>query len=481
MYFFIVLYYFATVFGFIELFSVLDYGLSINDIFLIILSLIFLKDFIWKGKVLETAKNPAIIFFLLQIAFVLVSAAVPILKGDKIQLIQYIKTTSHFLLYTVIVFIAFTYKIENKVWIRIIRIWLISSILINLFGIYQLFARIYDLPFAFFEYNTFSSQLRTADGEGTLKQATLKLENFYRATSIFKEPSGLASFNLTILIFVFFPFIHKLKSFFRNKLLNLFILSLSLVTILLTYSLTAASVIFFLMLGFFLLTGFRFAGKFLLYILIAFIILALSDNYIEKYVDISVMEMFWDRISRLLTTFDPDKYAVAESLPQRMKSASVALSVWATSPIIGVGMGLLAFNTHTDITFADSSFFMVISQMGILGALAFVLMLGVLLFKSYNFAQKYLDADKEDYNTTLNVLMYYLMVYLFIVNIFISNNYVNPYMWSYLAIVYAIINRNYLRDNYPSLKIKFSDIPLIVKFNRNIADYRNSNYQRKNK
>lgn len=474
MNFFIVIYYFATIFGFIELFSVLDYGLSINDIFLIIISLIFLKDFIWKGKILETAKNPALIFFLLQIAFVFISASVPIFKGDKIQIVQYMKTTSHFLLYTVIVFIGFTYKIENKVWVRIIQIWLISSILVNLFGIYQLFARIYDLPFAFFEYNTFSSQLRTADGDSTLMQATLKLENFYRATSIFKEPSGLASFNLTVLIFVFFPFIHKLKPFFENKTLNFFVLFLSLVTILLTYSLTAAAVIMFLILSFLILTGFQYVGKFLFYIVIAFMILALSDNYIENYVNISVMEMFWDRISRLLTTFDPDKYAVAESLPQRLKSATVALNVWSSSPIIGVGTGLLAFNTHTDITFADSSFFMVISQMGILGALSFVIMFGILLFKTYTLAKKNIKNLNRDFNTTLNVLTYYLIVYLFIINMFIANNYVNPYMWSYLAIVFAVLNREYLKNKYPLFKIKFSDIPLKIKFNRNIADYRNS-------
>jgi hypothetical protein len=476
---FIVIYYFVSVFGFIQLFSVFNYGLTINDIFLFILAFIFVKDSIWKGKVLETAKNPAVIFFLLQIAFVLISALVPLFKGDKIQIIQYLKTTSHFLLYTVIMFIAFTYKIENKIWVRIIKIFIISSIFINLFGIYQLFARIYDLPLAFFEYNSFSSQLRNADTDNTLKQATLKLENFYRATSIFPEPAGLAGFNLLIFSLVFFPLIHRLKTFFRSKLFNYTVLSLTLVTLLLTYSLTAASVLFFLIIAFFVLTGFQYIIKLWKYLLISFILLVVADIVIQQYVEISVLNMFWERISKILTTFDPNKYAVAESLPQRLRSAGVAIEVWSSSPLIGVGVGLLAFNTATDIMFADSTFFMVLSQAGILGALAFTLMFAVLIYKTYKYAGMYMNSKTDDYEATLYVLTYYIIVYLLIINFFIANNYVNPGMWSYLAIVFALINKDLINKNFKIYRIRFFEKPLEFKFNTRVAEYLKTNIGRK--
>lgn len=475
MNFFIVLYYFVSVFGFIQLFSVFNYGITINDIFLIILALIFVKDTFWNGKILETAKNPAVVFFLLQIAFVLISALVPLFKGDKIQIIQYLKTTSHFLLYTVIMFIAFTYKIENKIWVRIIKIFIISSIFINLFGIYQLFARIYDLPLAFFEYNSFSSQLRSTGGDDTLKQATLKLENFYRATSIFPEPAGLAGFNLLIFTLIFFPLIHRLKTFYKSKIFNYSVLSLTLVTLLLTYSLTAASVLFFLIIGFFLLTGFNYIIKLWKYLLISFVLLVIADIIIQQYVEISVLKMFWERISKILTTFDPNKYAVAESLPQRLRSAGVAIEVWSSSPLIGVGVGLLAFNTASDILFADSTFFMVLSQTGILGALAFTLMFTVLLYKTYNYAGNYMNRKTEGYEATLFVLTYYIIIYLMIINLFIANNYVNPAMWSYLAIVFALINKDLISKNFQTYKIRLFDEPFKFKFNARIADYIKNN------
>lgn len=459
---------FFSLFGFLELFPILGYGMTVSDINIILVGVVFLKRIFWNGDELIVTKNYASLAYFFMIIFVLLSAVTPIFKGEEIQLIQFIKTTSHFFIYVIIMVVAILYPVEKEFFFKIFKIWLIASIFINLFGIYQLFARIYDLPFAFFEFQSFSSQLRTEGNENVLEQASTKIEKFYRATSIFPEPSALAGFNLQILILTLVPILHKSLKIIKNKLLNSIIILLNMLSLMLTYSLSAVGVLAFLIITYFTLSNTKSVINFFKLIFAFFVILIIADTILINYTEISVLGLIFERVSSALSTLDPSEYAYGESIPQRVLSISEAVRTWTTQPITGIGLGLLHFNSDK-VSFTDSTFFMILSQMGIFAFITFSFMFINMLYNLFIHTKNKIT---NTIDSTMNIIILYFTVMISVMLFFTSNQFVTSNVWPIISVLFFVINQNYIKRNkyFPLKLIKY---PLKNQFNYYIAEYLN--------
>ncbi len=407
----------------------------------------------------------------------LFSVAYPLYNGSSEFLLQFLKTYLHFLYLVIfgLIFIVIrvtTYEIKT-----IIKTFLYTSIPIHIFGIYQLFARVFDLPFAFIEYNniifTLEDQYGVADG---VSQLSLRFENFYRATSIFSEPSALATYSCLILSFLLVPYFNKTSLFIKNKYVFLLAVYLALANLFLAFSNTGL-LTFFLMLMMLIFIDKKLKIKTLLKNLFVFIIFfIIIDSIISIYTDISVLGLFAERLEGILYYLggDSNKLIVGESFETRSDNFRWMIDIWTEHPISGIGLGLIKLNGIHPVKFSDFFVAGALAETGIQGVIAFTLFfvflwkISFLITKKYNQNKLISEDDKSIYS----VLIYIVLV-ITVINWITANQFVSESTWIFSSIAFAIISKYYYINNFPFIELKVVSVPLKTTFNNNLNHYFN--------
>lgn len=344
---------------------------------------------------------------------------------------QFFKTYLHFIFLTSCVIFLGMFEFNNKVIVNIIKIWLIISILINIFGVYQLFARAFDLPLAWIDLT--NASLTHTETE-TYNQLSLRFENFYRATSIFSEPSSLAGFNLSIIGFLILPmFKAGTYKIFKSKKFLSFIFILSIVTLFLTFSLTGLLGAFVLFMVY-LVYGRNISIKKIFQILV---IVALSiivvDQIVEYYFDTSVLELFYMRVAGILGF---TKTISGESFGSRSFNFAKSLEVWLKSPLIGVGLGQTGQNSQY-ISYSDYAMMHALMETGILGGLTFFFIF-ISGLAEFFLIRKCIDKLQKQSSYLLYCGLFNLCL-LFIISSITSNSFIGLFLWINLGFVVIIL------------------------------------------
>ncbi|MBE2189634.1 MAG: hypothetical protein IAE98_09215, partial [Candidatus Kapabacteria bacterium] len=195
--FLIILYSITYFFDIFQLFAIGSTGITINDFLTFFIVVAFLVRAVWYGEEFKIPKNPILIFFLLFCFSTFISGVGPLLRGNPVEITQFFKTTAHFHQTILFAYVLFFIRIDSAIIWKFVRIWLVLSLSINIFGAYQIVARFFDLPFAWLDVSNMSMFARGLLGsdEDSYVQLSLQFGNFFRATSIFSEPSALAGFN----------------------------------------------------------------------------------------------------------------------------------------------------------------------------------------------------------------------------------------------------------------------------------------------
>lgn len=452
------------------MFAIGSFGVSTSDIFIFVLSTIVLFEFFVSNKPLKIPKTSIHIYLFALMLFALLSGLTPLFYGDGDNLLQFIKTFSHFFYLYFFIFLFLSYEIDEKLIFVAIKIYLVLSIFINIYGIYQLIARAFDLPFAWMELNNVSlmSRFDTQEMEN-YKQLALKFKDFYRATSIFPEPSAFVQFNLISLIFLAIPYISKTKLLFKSTFIFNLIFLLVLINLFITFSLTAVLGLFFIIfLSFFLETKELFK-KYLVIFSISFVILLIADFYVNEVLGVSLLTMIFDRvIGVILYVIDPDYLVEGESFLWRLEVVLESFNVWIKSPIFGVGLGL--FDDNSEIAaFSDNSFLSLLSEAGPFAALAFLGLFISIFYHSIRIrkSNKYNLSETQQ---TLLVIAPYIMIILFEVNYITANGYLGVTFIVPLFVVIASLNNIFASNNEFTL-VKFSNNNFIEKLNLGIKTY----------
>ncbi len=452
------------------MFAIGSFGVSTSDIFILVLSVIVLFDFFVSNKPLKIPKTSIHIYLFTLMLFTLLSGITPLFYGEGDNLIQFIKTFSHFFYLYFFIFLFLSYEIDEKLIFLAIKIYLFLSIFINIYGIYQLIARAFDLPFAWMELNNVSLMSRFDTQEmQNYKQLALKFKDFYRATSIFPEPSVFVQFNLLSLIFLAIPYISKTKLLFKSPVMLNLIFLLVLINLFITFSLTAVLGLFFIIfLSFFLETKELFK-KYILIFSISFVILLIADFYVNEVLGVSLLTMIFDRVlGVLLYIIDPDYLVEGESFLWRLEVVLESFNVWIKSPFFGVGLGL--FDNNSEIAaFSDNSFLALLSEAGPIAALAFLGLFISIFYHSIRI-RKSNQYNLSETQKTLLVIAPYLMIILFEVTYITANGYLGVTFIVPLFVVVASLNNIFASNNEYYL-VRFSRVKFIEKINLGINTY----------
>jgi hypothetical protein len=427
--------------GFHEVFPIFGYGVTPWD--LSALSIIFYsaKRLIWNGDRPKISRNKLYLGVLIFFAAMLLSTLHPIITGNRLYLIQVIKTSVHLLFY-VIYFISYTLlDFKKKRVIYLLKSFLVIAFFTNIFAVYQLFARIYDLPLKFISFYNVANTTRGKLEDNEMIQLTLKFENFTRATSYMSEPSALAAANLVFLTIMFVPYLVGEKQLFKSKLFNTLNLIFSLIALLLTFSLSGViGIAIFIATGFFIHKKLSFI-KFLKGALIITLIIIVADIVAEKSFNTSVLELFGQRITSLLPfKNNKSEQIVGESYEHRIGTFQASFNIWKEYPITGIGLGLTSYHKEFELSFSDTSMMAVLGEAGIIGAIAFLLLFFYIFLYSYNYLK--LKDEKIENDPEIRIIQaipIYLFGYLFCTNFLVSNQIINTGFWEFFPIFTVMI------------------------------------------
>jgi O-antigen ligase len=465
----IIILFFAFFTDVIQFFEIGGYGVNLVDFALLAVFILFLKKVIWDGEELKFTVHPGVFFLVMIIFAAIISGITPLMKGSTPQMIQFLKTSAHFLFLVLFTLMCSFYRIDTKAWNGFVKCWLILSIFINLFGIYQIFARAYDLPLAWLQFTNISLTGRSSDDMNAVQQLSLQYSGFFRATSIFTEPSALASFNILIQIFIIIPFVQKTKPFLKSGFLRALIFVISLITLLLCFSMTGFVGMGLIIAGVFVFHWSKRLIPFIVGILASVIVIFTTDSFVESYTGVSVVKLFSKRIGGILTGRQGTE---GESVGVRVKSAEVGIDIWEKHFLIGTGIGLTAYNNREDVEFGDFSFIAAMAEMGLLGLIAFVGIFGSLFVISIKFLlRQKIIKDISDDLKRWSGLLFFVMLHLFLINFISGNNLVSFILWQFLAVVYANINEINISSGKRHHTIKLVKQPMKNKLNISISKY----------
>ncbi|HPO62225.1 MAG TPA: O-antigen ligase family protein [Candidatus Kapabacteria bacterium] len=444
-----------------QVFTIGTYGVAPAIIMLAFFYAYILKRIIWNGDKLHYQPSISLILLIIIISIVLISGITPLIGVNKYEISQFFKTSFHFLFLTTFTLICAFYRIENFRWRTVIRVFLVFSIFINIYGIYQVVARAFDLPFAWIELSNESLTARgTAVGFDPYKQLALQFENFYRATSIFSEPSFYASYNIIVMIFLIIPLLKTKTGFIKSNALKIFILIFTVAALFLTFSLTG--LLSFLLLTFtvFLIERSKRLKYFIYFLAGTVFVILITDSLVKNVTEISVANLFIDRIERISKSSKIGNESMnGESVNVRVDYQQQAYNIWQQYPILGCGIGLVGYNKKVDLKFADTALTQVLAETGAIGTffyLAFFAVTFFLVLKLNIFCNK--SYILNDVDKCLAACCLYLFVHLTVINFITANNLITPISWLYIGFIFSIMNNTYSKLGY-----KFSIIEVFPK------------------
>lgn len=453
-----------------QIFALGTYGVTTSDILFILLFIYILYKHIWLNEPFYFVKNKIFVWVGLLLFCVILSSLNPIFSTNKEYIIQYFKTSLHF--YYIVLFCSFfaLIIIDLKIWKKFFRFMMICSILLNIFAVYQLFARIYELPGAWIKINNVSMLNRgEVDSIAEIEQLALNFENFYRATSIFSEPSSLAGYNLYVLIFLIVPFFIGKEPLFKSRSVNLLILIPTLIGTFLTFSLTATTGLLFILCVLVIVekVNRKRLMNSILYIFLAMTLLIVFDNYIFKYTNVKVGDLFYQRIASTIFKSKEIEGIVGESFGTRSDSFYDAIEVWKYYPIFGIGLGDTYLNKVKGISFSIYSSMAVLIEMGLVGLIVYIGFFLSLLYNTFylrNFKLKFnSQSGIEDYSTLAYICFYIIILQIFL-NFVTSNIIISEASWLPIMFVVSIVNNIQIKNGYDAYELRILKYSLKDKF-----------------
>jgi hypothetical protein len=427
-----------------QFFNVSTYGITPADVSSWLVIFFALYQIAWKGATVQTLPGWAFagLFFILFAEYASVFA--PLLSGSSEMQIQWLKTSTNFLSKWLLILVFASGIYSADAFRTAIRFMLIISIAINIFGIYQIFARAFDLPLAWIPINNVSISIRNYHSMDNMTQLSLRFENFFRATSIFSEPSFYAQFNTLVLTFLLIPFLRGTQPFLQSKLLRACIAIPAIIGMFLTFSLTALFSISLITVWALIFEQSRKKAALLSSIAGGFALILITDAIVSQYVSISVFDLFTKRVGGIVDVLSTGggrgTSIVGESFFGRLSTIFQGFSIWAEYPITGIGAGCYEyFSKLNPISFSDSLHSGLLAERGTLGFFAYA-SLFVLLFKKTLHASR--DEEFRSHLSPELLTMTSIAPYVMLAHLafsFSTYYWINWIFWVHHGLIYATL------------------------------------------
>lgn len=371
----------TAVLGLFQVLSIGDFGVPPIEVgFLFVFGYAFYHA-VWLGLPLRVPRRLELIILGALLLVFTASSIVPLVSGDSPQVSQAIKTLLHFTYLCVTAIVTISLPITAKQWVQAFRIHFVISFVVVVYAMYQLPARTYEWPLGWLDVT--NQSFRKLDKEASeIGQLALRFADFYRATSLFSEPSALAGYSAMSLMMLLVPFFRRSFPIIKSKIFLALSIVCTTMALFLAFSMLGFVLVCVLMVLCVVLYPRSAPKRMMIFLASSVLLLFTADFVIERNFNISVLTLFSTRVSNLVSgraTSDASDI-VGESVTQRTSDYSVSGKVFESSPIIGVGAGNFGKSevAKRNLTSYPSTVYgSVLGEMGILGigALVFFLLL----------------------------------------------------------------------------------------------------------
>jgi len=302
-----------------------------------------------------------------------------------------------------------------------LRLWIFVALVISLYAIYQVFARVYGWPLASIELT--NPSVATGGGEARV------IDGFAQVSSFFREPSYLGAYLLGPIVisgvFLLKGSGHLLLS--KSLLINWMILAILFLALLLTSS-QGAYLSLLATVGSLYATDqidrigtTKLVMAFLLFLILCGVLLALFD--IGFFGAIALRFKYL-----ILNMMHPLETVEISSYRVRSECTRAALGVGMSHPFLGVGLNNMSF--HTDICEYSLGWSQLVADQGLLGTAALILVFWSLL-------QGLVKLSKETRLTSFWSVISLALIFVLvsdIVNGIFTYNWVDLQRWFNLAL-----------------------------------------------
>ncbi|RPI68572.1 MAG: O-antigen ligase domain-containing protein [Ignavibacteriae bacterium] len=367
--------------GFFHLVAIGTFGLTLLEALFSVSFVYALYHGLWLGKPLQIPKRFDVLTMVSLVVMIIVSAVPVLISGEAASVSQSIKTIAHFLYLWLFAFIMVSLPISASQWVTAIRAHFVLSFAVMVFGIYQLPARALDLPLAWIEISNISFQ-RGLEEAAEVTQLALRFENFYRATSIFSEPSALAGYGAASLAMLIVPLLSGGPTIIKNRTWLIASIIVTVLAIFLAFSMSGTLLVAAIVGLTLLLYPKESWRQFLTIGVVSLVLIVAADRIVNATTDVSVIGLFSQRITSLVSGAAAREETGAiegESLTQRVADYRISYEVWQESPVTGVGLGNFAnsdASRYHNVQFPATTIGSVLAELGIIGLIVFVVFLG---------------------------------------------------------------------------------------------------------
>ncbi len=374
-----------------QIFSVDTAGFTLSDLGMMLFSAIAVYRAFSGKRLMVFRMDLTMVLLFVFFSCILCSALPPLLSGHQRYLLQYVKSTSHFsyMWFFAVCCAACPVSLES---IRVVfRVFVICAIPINLFGIYQVPARAFDLPLAWIEYHNVSIKSN--------EQLSLNYEGFFRATSVFSEPSALAQFTIITAILLLVPYLMFNVRLVRSKFLFHLSLHSTFVAMFLTFSLTLVLQLVAFIAALFLVSGKASMKKLVPLLMVMSTVFVLANLGVKLYSDTDVFDLYFRRIATNVFGARVEGTG-GDSFADRADAQKMSISVSKKVPILGTGFGCMPYVRAADglpYQQALEVYIYALATTGVVGGAAITLFMlvvcvrSVILFEQYRRLRRPVD------------------------------------------------------------------------------------------
>lgn len=337
----------------------------------ILLAFFFFLESCMRKRTIMRSRS-LLLLALLNLA-VLFSVVTPLaLPSSTGSLSEFLSTWVQLILVSVLFVCVLNLRATRAVVLRSVRLLIGIALLCSVYGIYQVFAHIYDLPLATITLTYPGMTMHGGSAYGI----------FERATSFFAEPKYFGTFLIPPMVLLGMTMIANTDTrIFYSRRTNLGILIVLGIGVLFSLSLSAYVILIAMGLLVFLFSAPRKKAKILVVALAACAILLIGDFGIDRLLGESFVQHFSLRIGSFIKTVRHADFArdinAPTSLPENFAVALDGLRVWASHPWIGVGLNNYQFYANPvvrgrELLVTGSSYVAILASSGILGFMTFV-------------------------------------------------------------------------------------------------------------
>lgn len=436
---------------FFDVGSIGTFGLLLPEVMMMVSMLGMVYLAITNARQFVIPKTAIMVFVVATSISVVLSAFIPIFSGESHKVIQALKTSAHFLFLWSFALVACVTRITWNEWKPALQATAIQSLLIAAYGIYQIPARAFDLPLGWIDVTNVNF-LAKSDALGTeIGQLALRFGSFYRATSIFSEPSTLALYSSGILSIVFFAPLIGAKPIFTSRTLVTVIIVVNVLALFVTFSLTGALLVGAMTCYAIYVHPRKVLPRFLVTAVITGTLLFGIDQVLQNSTGVSVLDLFGTRISNIVEgkTQDDMSEIEGESYLQRSGDFEVAFDAFLESPVLGVGPGNFSFSQsgrRHNSPYPSTAWGSVLAEHGIIGLCIHGALLTTLLFGAHRFCRVSLTHVDPEANQILPIVPFRVIILIFVGltgNLFVSN-----FLWIEVAMAASILQDSSRRNGW---------------------------------